>query len=90
MSKILSLKYLLLDIISKKNISSHIKLEISYNLEVKIKGSDYLIQCLIFDKKKQILYPINKFSFYTKVQDPKNTYIENKKFGEEIVRKIIG
>ncbi len=89
MSKILSLKYLLLDIISKKKISLNIKSEISYSLNVKITGSNYLIQCLIFGKEKQILYPLNKFSFYTKVQDPKKTYIENKKFGEEIVEKII-
>lgn len=89
MSKVLSLKYLLLDIISKKNISLNIKSEIAYNLEVKIIGSNYLIQCSIFDKKKEIFFPINKFFFYTKVQVPKNTYIENQKFGEEIVEKII-
>ena len=89
MSKILSLKYLLLDIISKKKISLNIKSEISYSLEVKIIGSNYLIQCLIFGKEKQIHYPLNKFSFYTKAQDSRNTYIENKKFGQEIVEKII-
>lgn len=88
MSKILSLKYLLLDIISKKKISLNIKSEISNSLEVKITGSNYLIQCLIFGKQKQILYPLNKFSFYARAQDPKKTYIENKKFGEEVVEKI--
>lgn len=89
MSKILSLKYLLLDIISKKNISSNIKSEISYNLEVKITGSNYLIQCSILGQKKEIFFPLNKFFFYAKDQGSKNAYIENKKFGEKIIEKII-
>ena len=89
MSKTLSLKYLLLDIISKKNISPNVKHEISYSLEVKISGSNYLTQCLVLGKNKEIIFPINKFSFYTKDQGSKNTYNENKKFDEKINNKII-
>jgi hypothetical protein len=89
MSKILSLKYLLLDIISKKNITPNIKDEVAYSLEVKISGTNYLIQCLVLGKSKEIIFPTNKFSFYSKDQDSKTPFIENKKFGEEIVEKII-
>ena len=89
MSKILSLKYFLLDLISKKNISSNVKQEISYSLEVKISGSNYLIQYLVLGKNNEITFPINKFSFYIKDQTSKNIYVENKKYGEEIIKKII-
>lgn len=89
MSKILSLKYLLLDVLSKKNISPNIKEEISYSLKVQILGSNYLIQCLILGKNNEITFPISKFSFYTKDQSSKNTYVENKKFSEEIIKKLI-
>ena len=89
MSKIFSLKYLLLDLISKKNISSIVKQEISYSLEIKISGSNYLIQYLVLGKNNEITFPIDKFSFYTKDQTSKNIYVENKKYFEEIIKKII-
>ena len=71
MSKTLSLKYLLLDIISKKNISPNVKHEISYSLEVKISGSNYLTQCLVLVKIRKLFFLLTNFLFIQKTKDQK-------------------
>ena len=86
MSKIFSLKYLLLDLISKKNISSIVKQEISYSLEIKISGSNYLIQYLVLGKNNEITFPIDKFSFYTKTKLQKTSTLKIKNMVKKLLK----